>query len=204
LKHLPIYSSTQCSSESTDTQWSPAACVSIVLVSPTTWCFFSLTHHEKQDLLDCCQNWAEAVGMKFAQEKCVVLGANTHLTIYDEVLPEAESAAYLGIPFNREGLDLIKSAKHRPIKGRAVTMTLRQLGMNLTGFAPETSRRIYKTFIRPVLEYGTPLAPLAQAGIQALQTAQTHAMRMMLSAALLNAGYRVKSFETTPASTVGR
>jgi Reverse transcriptase (RNA-dependent DNA polymerase) len=41
---------------------------------------FSLTHHGMQALLDCCQNWAEAVGMKFAPEKCVVLGANTHLT----------------------------------------------------------------------------------------------------------------------------
>jgi hypothetical protein len=61
-------------------------------------------------------------------------------------------------------------------------MTLRKVGMNLTGFAPEVSRRIYKTLIRTVLEYGTPLAPLAPAGIQALQTAQTHAMRMMLSA----------------------
>jgi hypothetical protein len=143
---------------------------------------FSLTHHGMQALLDCCQNWAEAVGMKFAPEKCVVLGSNTHLTIYNEVLPEVESAAYLGIPFNRKGLDLIKNAKQRATKGRAVTMMLRQVGMNLTGFAPEASRRIYKTFIRPVLEYGTPLAPLAPAGIQALQTAQTHAMRMMLSA----------------------
>jgi hypothetical protein len=118
--------------------------------------------------------------MKFAPKKCVVLGANTHLKIYNEVFPEVELAAYLGIPFNRKGLDLIKNAKEHQGAGRdndASASRHKFYGLR-SGGLPTYLQNVY----RPDMKYGTPLAPLAPAGIQALQIAQTHAMPMMLSA----------------------
>ena len=54
--------------------------------------------------------------------------------------------------------------------------------MNASGFPQAASARIYKTFIRPVMEYGLQLTILTAKDIDVLQKTQNFAMRLIFSA----------------------
>ena len=53
--------------------------------------------------------------------------------------------------------------------------------MNINGFPPEASLRLYKSFIRPVMEYGLQLKPLSQNEINPYQKTQNMALRQIFS-----------------------
>jgi hypothetical protein len=66
--------------------------------------------------------------------------------------------------------------------------------MNGAGFPPEASARLYKTFIRPVVEYGMQLEVLQQKSMAIVQKMQNMALRSMFSAhkmASINAMHRL-------------
>ncbi|KAJ3379973.1 hypothetical protein HDU84_006258 [Entophlyctis sp. JEL0112] len=79
------------------------------------------------------------------------------LRIYGQDIVSKEVAPYLGIPFGRHGINWLQMAKERTQKARGVIVTMAALGMNATGWAPASSAKIYRSFIRPVMEYGVAL-----------------------------------------------
>jgi len=141
---------------------------------------------EMNQLLLICERWSIRVGMRFAPGKCISLdpGQETNYSLYNVPLTRALSAKYLGIPFTRAGIDLETNSVERAGKARAVAAMFASVGMNITGFAPKASVRIYKTFVRPMLEYGLALAPLAEISnaLQPLQRTQNFALRAIVSA----------------------
>ncbi|KAJ3016797.1 UNVERIFIED_CONTAM: hypothetical protein HDU68_012020 [Siphonaria sp. JEL0065] len=66
-------------------------------------------------------------------------------------------ASYLGVPFNSSGICWKAMVEERTTKAKQVIATLAPLGFNARGWAPAASARIYKTFVRPVMEYGLAL-----------------------------------------------
>jgi len=57
-----------------------------------------------QELLDMCDRWSQNHGISFAPEKCLVVAKEKiQLKIGQSILPQVESAKYLGIPFCAKG-----------------------------------------------------------------------------------------------------
>lgn len=164
--------------------------VSTSLVQSNTLAFADdlvLHAHTKNDmhvLLGICEEWSRQVGMCFAPDKCITLDARytSQYTLYQTPLGRQASVDYLGIPFTELGIDLGTNITRRATKAKAVAALFAQVGMNLTGFTPEASARIYKSFVRPVMEYGLGLAPLTAKQLQPLQRTQQFALRAILSA----------------------
>ena len=113
-------------------------------------------------LLKTCEDWSRDVGMQFAPQKCVVLGPpinrrDVALKMYGVDLPSETSALYLGVPFNSSGICWKEMVLARTTKAKQVIASLAPIGFNARGWAPAASARIYKAFIRPVMEYGLAL-----------------------------------------------
>lgn len=142
----------------------------------------SLAHLSQ--LLKICEDWSLEVGMQFAPTKCIYIGnplrPQSALSLYGTLLPTHASADYLGIPINSCGLDLEKNFTTRTTKARQVTQMLCSSGMNMTGFPQAASAGLYKTFIRPVMEYGIQLTVLNGKSLKMVQQAQDFALRKIL------------------------
>lgn len=145
-----------------------------------------ITENKEQmkELLEICEEWSVRVGMRFAPSKCVLISQEEQsgLKLYNQDLPCSNNERYLGININTEGINFTKLAKERTDKAKGVIRTLGNIGMNIGGFSPEASARIYKTFIRPVMEYGMQLAPIEPENLKLYQGAQNLALRKILSA----------------------
>ena len=105
---------------------------------------------------------------------------------------------YLVININQEGINFVKLAKERTDKAKGVIATLRNLGMNMSGFSVEASTRLYKSFIRPVMEYGLQLSPATPENLRLYQGTQNLALRAIFSApktASINALHKLAIIE---------
>lgn len=139
-----------------------------------------------QPLLDICGNWSEVNGMLFQPQKCAVLGESDQpdsgLTIYNTPLALKAMVDYLGLPFTLNRINHEANVEKRCAKARTVAASLARHGMNLAGFPQYASAILYKTFIRPVMEYGLQLRVLAGKNAEKLQKTQNFAMRLIFSA----------------------
>ena len=139
-------------------------------------------------LLKVCEKWSQVAGMKFAPQKCVVLGPSiasrpVPLQLYGTDLPSAEQATYLGIPFTQGGIAWKVLCKERTKKAADVIRALAPMGFNARGWAPAASARVYKTFVRPVMEYGMALScNLPSECLQRYERTQALALRTLCSA----------------------
>ena len=137
-----------------------------------------------KNLLLICETWSLNVGMRFAPSKCVVLTdlSSTNLKLYNEPLPCSKAEKYLGVNISPDGIDFLKLAKERSDKAKGLSNMMASLGVNILGLAPEASTRIYKSFIRPAMEYGMQLSPASNDCLKFYQGAQNSALRRLLSA----------------------
>ncbi|KAJ3338452.1 hypothetical protein HDU83_008163 [Entophlyctis luteolus] len=137
-------------------------------------------------LLQVCEAWSHDVGIRFSPAKCVYLGPipvmrEVPLRIYGQDIVSKEVAPYLGIPFGRHGINWLQMAKERTQKARGVIVTMAALGMNATGWAPASSAKIYRSFIRPVMEYGVALKIPSREALKLYESVQNLALRTMVS-----------------------
>jgi len=126
--------------------------------------------------------------MQFAPQKCIVLGPSVEtrevpLRMYGTDLPSAEQVTYLGIPFTQNGIAWKTLCKERTEKALGVIRALAPMGFNARGWAPAASARVYKTFIRPVMEYGLALTcNLTNETLRRYERTQATALRTLCSA----------------------
>lgn len=136
-----------------------------------------------QILLQKCQSWAQNQGMEFSPTKCVAISDanNSELFLYDVELPVESNSKYLGVTFDKNGIDWATHFQSRSNKAKKLILMLQNFGMNITGIAPAASIKLYKAFIRPVIEYGAALRILPQKITESLQKTQNMALRTILS-----------------------
>ena len=138
-----------------------------------------------QRLLNVCEEWSLQVGMKFEPTKCVILGADPEdkYYIYGKEVPKVDSTKYLGITFNKKGIDWENMIQEKENKIHMMTIALGKIGFSLNGWSLKHSITVYKTFIRSALEYGLPLMdPENKKILDELQKIQDFSIRIMLSA----------------------
>lgn len=142
------------------------------------------TNQTLQELLKVCEDWSKTNGIEFQPLKCFILSdsdGRSQLEIYGTKLSKKTTVDYLGLPFNIKGADYSLNLQRRSIKARQVAHTLSKFGMNLGGFSAQASGNLYKSFIRPIIEYGMQLSILDQKAMQVASRTQNFALRLALS-----------------------
>jgi hypothetical protein len=136
-------------------------------------------------LLAIAEEWSLRVGMLFAPGKCILISEqpNPDYKIYNNVIGHEPRSLYLGIMISEDGIEWEGTATKRIVKTQAAIGLFRDGGMNLTGFAPTASIQIFKTFIRPIYEYGMSLGIYKGDTKEKLQKLQNMALRSIFSAA---------------------
>lgn len=108
-------------------------------------------------LLHIAERWAKDNGMAYNVNKCGVLAIHhrsTKLTLDGQIIPMVDSYKYLGFPITRHGIDFVR---HRDNLIDAAQHFLNYIVYQAIDWAPSVSWAIYRTFVRPQMEYGGPL-----------------------------------------------
>lgn len=113
--------------------------------------------HVSQDtmqlMINICYRWSIENGMAFNIGKCGNLSSFL-FSIGDQVIPLVDSYKYLGFSHNLSGIDWQSHVKSLSQKASS-HLTAISDASNL--WTPASKLIIFKTFIRPQLEYGAPL-----------------------------------------------
>ncbi|KAI9265145.1 hypothetical protein BDA99DRAFT_436903 [Phascolomyces articulosus] len=101
--------------------------------------------------------------------------------LYTKTIPMVKTFKYLGIPFNQFGIDSDLLINQRITKATGSMALLRQLGIQQYGVGLWPALRAYRTFVRPVMEYGIAISTLSQVQIDKLDKAQKGCIKMTLN-----------------------
>jgi hypothetical protein len=141
-----------------------------------------------QALLDVCSSWGLENGLDFAPGKCAVLCKDPPpggLRIQGGLIPVANSFVYLGVECV-VGKGMVFAEKHEQRIAKMVNTAkyLKSKGMNALGWRVNTSVLAYKSFIRPIMEYGLSFMPASRCKMLGLMnSAQNAVLNMVLSTA---------------------
>ena len=111
---------------------------------------------DAQRLLQVFDDWASNHGMTFAPEKCFVVSKDKNISLQfgDQTLTHVNQTKYLGIEMNDHGADWNKIAFDFSSKATNSIMALIKAGFNRNGWCASAKIKVYKLFIRPLMEYG--------------------------------------------------
>jgi hypothetical protein len=120
-------------------------------------------------------------GYRFSPTKCVTLSQQLHnQQLYDSVLPIESHFNYLGVEINCSGIDEALHVKNRVDKLNKQADLLASIGARYLGFPRQCSIRLYKSFLRPGLEYGISLITRNKLNLASLEKAQKQALCRIL------------------------
>ena len=132
-----------------------------------------------QLLLNVCNKWALENGMLFAADKCfVVANQDYEFKLGSSILPQVDSAKYLGIEFKCKGPDWVGTALKLSLKAKKAAIALIRIGFNRTTWDASAKVRVYKLFIRSMLEYGMQIHLYDSISMDLMQKSQMMALRI--------------------------
>jgi hypothetical protein len=102
------------------------------------------------------------------------------LNLHEKEIPRAPAFTYLGMPCGVKGIMQLTHAQDQRQEMIKKLFMLRSVGLNGTGFRLSTSRMIYLTFLRPILEYGLQLITNKEAQ-ETFQSTQNLALKIIFS-----------------------
>jgi hypothetical protein len=113
-------------------------------------------------LLRAAELWSQNHGMKYNVKKCGILAASHDietlqqqpLLLQSEPVGIVQSYQYLGFPMTIRGLDY---QRHMQTQHDAVINFLKFVQFSSIGWSPQIRWVVFRTFIRPKMEYGAPL-----------------------------------------------
>ena len=113
-----------------------------------------------QKLLDICQSWANCNMMTFKSSKCKVMvlngpGSDVNLKLYNDILEIVDSYRYLGVTFTSNRINNLFRTHFKLLleKAKSRVSTIRRYGFYIGGLRLASAIRLYKLFVRPILEY---------------------------------------------------
>lgn len=113
-------------------------------------------------LLAICEEHSVMNRYKFGVRKCEMVSSRAlrvPATLYEEPLTVSSAFTYLGVPVTANGVDWNCHINQMGTKALASAYFFQSVGCNGRGFDLTTSLRIYKSFVRPMVEYCLCLCP---------------------------------------------
>lgn len=140
-----------------------------------------------QSLLDVSSQWATEYGMDFAPGKCAIMWdheeeVHVDFQIQGGVIPTVETFVYLGVECNPKGMLFGKKQKERCASMLSTARFLKAKGMNALGWRLNCRVLVYKSFLRPIMEYGCALMRKPNSEmLSCMEKAQNSVLNMLLS-----------------------
>jgi acyl-homoserine lactone acylase PvdQ len=136
--------------------------------------------------LNSLSKWATENNMEINAAKTVYQFFSTHhkntnfdLKINSQKLPKSESTKYLGVHMDNK-LSWKNHVEHTINKANQRLKLIKQLARATWGSTQETMNTTYKTYIKPVMKYGSEVLITASSStLKALETTQNNALRLM-------------------------
>lgn len=146
------------------------------------------TKETLQRLLNTAEQHSFELGYRWNPSKCAILGPTQHnntdsinnFKIYNSTIPNVQIFKYLGIHFNNRGMDSREMILHNTNKGTKAMNILHSIGTNSTGFDKHLSLKFYKSFIRPIFEYGLSIISTNAETFRILENAQHNCIRQIM------------------------
>ncbi|KAI9277096.1 hypothetical protein BDA99DRAFT_430407, partial [Phascolomyces articulosus] len=149
-------------------------------------------------LLCIAENHSKEFGYRWHPDKCAIIDPVMTATsstdddnaemqnvptyrLYTKTIPMVKTFMYLGIPFNQFGIDSGLLINQRITEATGSMALLRQLGIQQYRVGLWPALRAYRTFVRPVMEYGIAISTLSQVQIDKLDKAQKGCIKMTLN-----------------------
>ena len=131
---------------------------------------------QTENALKICEDFSRERHFRWKSSKSKIIDPTgeecDNLTLYRQPLELVKSFKYLGVNFNKNGIDiegLISDNIKRATKSSEI---LRSLGCHLGGLHPHLIAIIYKTRIRPQLSYGLTVLSIPQPSMNRLTKAE--------------------------------
>lgn len=157
-------------------------------------CLLADSPESLERMLERCESHAIANKYRFNGRKCEVIMTTTRsrtrtegerkFKIDGEEIKVSQEFVYLGVNIRKEGIASGAHLLRMAEKTMGTIHLFRDLGMNHKGLPPALSAQIYKTFIRPKLEYGIGILPEGREtrqGMEMMERLQRKCMKMALS-----------------------
>ena len=143
----------------------------------------ALNNFSANKLSSTAYSWAIRNGIEYALNKCKVVASkgSWKIKMNGVQLQQEDEYKYLGIYFNSNGIDFVKSTSDRAQSCLQMTRFMNSKGMNLRGWRLQQSISVYKSFLRPIMEYGLGLTILPSGVLNTLQLVQNEALRRILN-----------------------
>jgi hypothetical protein len=149
----------------------------------------ALFHNEASEIrimLHLVDTWSRETGTTFEPTKCEVLVAvkpAIPFQLSGVDLPYCRIFRYLGIWFDNHGINHEISFDKRIQAMKYMTNLLNHRGYNGHGWTPKCIMAVYRTFLRPMMEYGLGLDMVDRSMLEKLEKAQAWALRTGFSVA---------------------
>ena len=86
-------------------------------------------------------------------------------------LKRVESFEYLGITFDKKGINVKKQVSRMCSNARKTHFILKRIGFNGQGFSINTNLRLYRSLVRSRMEYGLAIMNVNKGNLKCLETA---------------------------------
>ena len=157
-----------------------------------------------QCLLNVCSEWGDEYGMTFASGKCVVVCPEEYeeeyiFTIQGGAIPFEPTFVYLGVECSVKGMMFQEKHKDRCAKMKAAAQFFKSKGMNVFGWRVNSRVAVYKSFLRPMIEYGCPLMRANDPIVDVMERSQNMVLNTVLSCARsTSTGAKLKLLQVEP------
>lgn len=127
-----------------------------------------------QKLLDLAQEFASQNTFKFNPAKCVWIGEHheNSLTIEETRLRRVNTFEYLGVSFDKKGINAKAQISRTISNARKIYFVLKRIGFSGHGFSINSNLLLYKSIIRPRMEYGLAILKLNKGNLKYLEASQ--------------------------------
>ncbi|KAI9327876.1 hypothetical protein BD770DRAFT_404617 [Pilaira anomala] len=132
------------------------------------------------------------LGYRWSPPKCQVIKdpTPTIFKIYNEIIHEQKIITYLGLPFNNKGICEQQFLEVTHEKVTKKMQVLSYIGARSNAFSTTLSIKLYKSFIRPKIEYGLSVMKFNKQNITRLERIQADCLRMIVG------GHRTASMKS--------
>ena len=140
-----------------------------------------------QIVLQICEDYSITHKFKFdpIKTECILPKHPTHfhqpLQIYNQPISITSLARYLGFWFRHHGIDYNTHTTKRLQAANFKLQQLKSIGLNGLSFSPLSAIQIYKSFIRPIIEYGMQMDTYPKDVIGKISKFQFQYLRSTLS-----------------------
>ncbi|CAO3637955.1 unnamed protein product [Mucor hiemalis] len=135
-------------------------------------------------LIQLAEEFSNMFKFKWNPLKCALINYSSTrrpISIYGVPLPIVDSYNYLGVPITKSGVDVQAMLNLSARKAQATMQLLRRVGVHQYGFSLLLALKVYRVFVRPIMEFAVAILGLNATTSMVLDKTQAKCLNMTLN-----------------------